>query len=62
MTAKRILLLILAIALLAALTLGCITSGDFDDWDGMERDGDDFNGVSTRQAEGLPTSTPTPTD
>jgi hypothetical protein len=51
MTTKRA--IILALILLAFLTLAC------SDWD-IDRTSDEFNGVRTRQAEGLPLDTPTP--
>ena len=49
MTARRT--LILAAVALAFLLLAC------GDWD-INRTTDEFNGVLTRQIEGLPTSTP----
>jgi len=51
MTKTRI--LILALVLLAFLTLAC------SDWD-IDRTSDEYTGVQTRQAEGLPLDTPTP--
>ena len=48
---RRLLIALLAIAILAALTLGCGGGGEWVEWQGD---------VLERQRDGLPTSTPTP--
>ena len=50
-------IILLAIILLAflAMTVACD-----DNWDGIDRTSDEFTGVQTRQAEGIPLDTPTP--
>jgi len=52
---RHILILILALVLLAFLTLGCGLEG----WD-IDRTSDEYTAVQTRQAQGLPLDTPTP--
>ena len=55
MTQTRLRLLILTIILLSFLVLAC----NLEDWD-MDRTSDEYTGVQTRQAEGLPLNTPIP--
>jgi hypothetical protein len=55
MTTKHTIILVLVLLAFLTMTVACD-----DGWDGMDRTSDEFNGVRTKQAEGLPLDTPTP--